>query len=202
MFTGLVEGSGRLAQLRAHGGGLRLVVRHALSGERLVRGESIAVDGCCLTVVSPGKGSFEADLSPETLARTGARRRWVVGREVNLERALRVGDRLGGHLLQGHADGVARLLAVDRLADGSRRLRVELASGARALVVEKGSIALDGVSLTVATCSAKAFELAVIPATLDATTLHQRRVGDELIIEYDLLGKYVAAALRVRDERA
>jgi riboflavin synthase len=156
-------------------------------------GESIAVDGVCLTVAARGGSWFDADLSSESLQRTGGRGRWKPGREVNLERALRVGDRLGGHIVQGHVDTLARVLASEPHADGGAILRVELPGDGRAYVVEKGSIALDGISLTVARMGADWLEVAVIPATWQATTLRNRRAGDALTVEYDIIGKYAVS---------
>ena len=172
---------------------MQIAVQHQLGGEPLSLGESVAVDGCCLTVTARGRSWFDADLSAESLARTGGRARWRAGREVNLERALRLGDRLGGHLVQGHVDGLAGLLACDRQPDGGAVLRLELPPYGRGLIVEKGSIALDGISLTVARRGDDWFEVAVIPATWQATTLNNRRVGDALTVEYDILGKYAVA---------
>ncbi len=195
MFTGLVADVGRLARPRPRANGLRLAVQHHLEGGPLELGESVAVDGCCLTVVVIGAGFFDADLSPETLERTGGRRRWAAGRAVNLERALRMGDRLGGHLVQGHVDTMTGLRATERQPDGSARLRFERPSTERHLLVPKGSVALDGVSLTVASLEEDNFSVAVIPATLEATTLGSRRPGDALTLEYDIMGKYAAAAI-------
>ncbi|MBP7147187.1 MAG: riboflavin synthase [Acidobacteria bacterium] len=190
MFTGLVAGLGRLAHVRRAGAGARARVEHELPGGNLEPGESICVDGCCLTVAGLGPGWFEADLSPETLARTGGTVRWRPGRSVNLERALRAEDRVGGHYVQGHVDGTLRLTALRRQPGGWIAARVELPPRARRYVVEKGSIALDGVSLTVARTGRGWFEVALIPATLGATTLSRRRPGSRLIVEYDVLAKY------------
>lgn len=172
---------------------MRIAVQHALDGEPLSIGESVAVDGCCLTVVSRGATWFDADLSRETLDRTGGRTRWRSGREVNLERALRVGDRLGGHIVQGHVDGLVRLASCERSPDGGAVMRFSLPDGSDGRVVEKGSVALDGISLTVATVGRSSFDVAVIPTTWNATTLFRRRVGDWLTVEFDILGKYAAA---------
>ena len=199
MFTGLVADKGRLSRIRPRSAGLQLAVVHQLPGEPIAVGESIAVDGCCLTATTVGKNWFDADLSPETLERTGGRRRWREARIVNLERALRVGDRLGGHMVQGHVDGQTRLIGRESLGDGSERLRFELPREGRRLMVPKGSVALDGVSLTVARRADAWFEVAVIPETLRSTTLLDRTVGDALTIEYDILGKYALAALDGRD---
>ncbi|MDQ7006834.1 MAG: riboflavin synthase [Acidobacteriota bacterium] len=195
MFTGLVAGIGRLVRSVPRGRGLALAIEHHLAGEPPALGESVAVDGCCLTVVASSGPVFEAELSPETLDRTGGRRRWRSGRRVNLERALKVGDRLHGHLVQGHVDTLARIVSLGREGDGSVRLGVERPASAGGLLVEKGSVTLDGVSLTIAGLDPRRFEVALIPATLAATTLGEREVGDEVTVEYDVLGKYVQAAL-------
>ncbi len=194
MFTGLVGSRGRLLAARSQGAGLRLEVGHTLAGGPLALGESVATDGVCLTVAEPGPARFTAELSPETLARTGGAARWRPGREVNLERALAAGDRIGGHVVQGHADGLLRLLGRRRLPGGWAELRVELPARARAWVVEKGSVALDGVSLTVSRVGGSWFECALVPATLAATTLGALRPGDRLVVEYDVLAKVAAQA--------
>ena len=193
MFTGLIEGIGRLRRVGAHGRGLRVVVEHALAGDPIRPGESIAVDGCCLTAVAPEAAAFSADVSAETLSRTGGRSRWRAGRKVNLERSLRVGDRLGGHVVLGHVDALARLQAVRRSA-GDVRLRFALPAGGERVIAEKGSVALDGVSLTVARVGRGWFEVAVIPETLARTTLGSRRPGDLLAVEYDVLARYAQRA--------
>lgn len=195
MFTGLVAGIGRLARIRPRANALTITVQHKLQGGGLEAGESIAVDGCCLTVVSFVEQAFDADLSPETLGRSGGRARWKSGRAVNLERALCLGDRLGGHLVQGHVDALSRLTRVERLADGSTQMRFTIPEGGQSFLVLKGSVALDGVSLTLSRRDARSFEVTVIPSTLAATTLSSRRVGDDLTLEYDVLGKYAVAAM-------
>ena len=156
-------------------------------------GDSIAVDGACLTAVAPTASSFSADLSPETIERTllgdlqpGAR--------VNLERALRLGDRLGGHLVQGHVDAVVRVLATTPEGD-FLRWRISLPPEQAGEVTAKGSVAVNGVSLTVASRGRDWFEVALIPATLEATTLARLRPGAHLHIETDVLAKYVVQRL-------
>jgi riboflavin synthase len=191
MFTGLVEGPGTVAAVQATGGdgaAVRLrVTAPWLDG--LAVGDSVAVNGCCLTVTGlPGDG-FTADLVGETLART-ALGRLAPGDPVNLERPLAAGGRLGGHLVQGHVDGVGRVL--ERAADGDgTRLRVRLDPALARYVVAKGSIAVDGVSLTVAAVGPDWFAVALIPHTMAVTTLGRRRVGDPVQLEVDLLAKYV-----------
>lgn len=199
MFTGLVAGIGRLSRIRPKPPGLRLAIEHALSEGPLEAGESVAVDGCCLTAIRVGANWFEADLSPETLEKTGGRTRWKAGKRVNLERALKVGARLGGHMVLGHVDGLVPLIDQKRWADGSMTARFSLPAGGRPLVVEKGSVALDGVSLTVSARGPDWFEVALIPASLESTTLGKSRVGRGFTVEYDILGKYVLAAREAGD---
>lgn len=193
MFTGLVACIGSIDASRAAGAGARIAVRHELGGDAIVVGESIGVDGCCVTATHLEAGRFEADLSSETLRRTGGLGRWRRGRRVNLERALAAGDRLGGHIVQGHVDAVVRLVGRRREPGGAWRMTFELPRDARRYVVEKGSVALDGVSLTVARLSAATFEVAVVPETWSATTLAERRPGERLNIEYDVLARYAEA---------
>jgi len=175
---------------------MRVSVRHDLAAEPVRAGESVAVRGCCLTALEPDDTVFAADLSPETVSRTGGADSWARGRPVNLERSLRAADRLGGHVVLGHVDGQARVVAHRRCEDGSSVLRVELPSEGSEYVVEKGSIALDGVSLTISDLDETWFEIALIPATLSATTLGGLVPGDRVNVEYDVLAKYAAHAAR------
>ena len=195
MFTGLVEGMGCVLARSDEGGEVRLRVGADFLA-RAERGESLAVDGVCLTSVQSGEGWFEAVVSPETLARTtlGGRAK---GETVNLERPLRLGDRLGGHLVQGHVDAVAVIASVQREGSGSR-LRIACGDDLGPYVVLKGSIAVDGVSLTVAARGEGWFEVALIPETLLRTTLGRRGEGDKVNLEVDLIGRYVVEALNSR----
>lgn len=195
MFTGLVDSQGRLLATRRQGSGLRLDVAHALRGGPLEPGESVATDGVCLTVTEAGPERFAAELSPESLGRTGGAARWRAGRPVNLERALEAGGRIGGHVVQGHADGLLRIIGWRRLSGGWVEARLELPAAARDWIVEKGSVALDGVSLTVSRVGGAWFECALVPATLAATTLGARRPGDRLVAEFDVLAKVAAQAV-------
>lgn len=194
MFTGLIAAIGRIASARPLGAGWRIEVEHDLGQEPIAPGESIACDGCCLTAVEPSPTRFAAEMSPESLSRTGGAARWRQGRNLNLERALRAGDRLGGHIVQGHADGLIRVLSTRTQAGGWRVLRLELAAAHRAWTIEKGSITLDGASLTIAALGPNWFEVALIPQTLATTTLRERQPGDQVIVEYDLFAKYAARA--------
>jgi riboflavin synthase len=191
MFTGIVEGTGTVVALTPSGSGdgARLEVDAPWPAGGLAVGDSVAVDGCCLTVVARTPGGFAADLVAETLRRT-ALGRLARGARVNLERPLALGGRLGGHLVQGHVDGVGRVL--ERRSTGeSTELRVELPEELARYVVEKGSIAVDGVSLTVAAVGPDWFAVALVPHTLAATTLGERGPGDPVHLEVDVVAKYV-----------
>jgi len=188
MFTGIVRERGRVVGAERNGGGLRLRIEAAQTAGQAAPGDSVAVAGCCLTVAATADGALEFDAVPETLARTtlgglGA------GAEVNLEPALRAGEPLGGHFVQGHVDGRGRVAALEADGEGAR-LRVELAPELLRYCVEKGSVALDGVSLTIAALTADAVEIALVPFTLEHTTLAALRPGDEVNVEVDLLAKY------------
>lgn len=176
---------------------MRLRVRHSAAlGELLSLGASLAVSGVCLTVIELLGEESLVELSPETLRRTtlGGLR---AGSAVNLEPALRMGDALGGHWVQGHVDGTVAVVAVETVGD-HREVSCELPADLAPFVVEKGSVALDGVSLTVAALAEGRFEVALIPHTLEVTTLGALRAGDRLNVEVDLLGKYVHRALALR----
>lgn len=198
MFTGLIEGIGRIERLEDDASGLRLRVGAELLGTPR-RGESLAVDGVCLTVAESGPGWFEAVLSQETLSCTTLGRR-SPGEPVNLERPLRLGDRLGGHLVLGHVDGVGTIIEM-RQEGSAARVRVGFPPELSPLIVQKGSIALDGISLTVAARGATWFEAALIPETLAVTTLGLRSAGDRVHLEVDIVGRYVLESIRGRESR-
>ncbi len=198
MFTGLVAERGRLIEDPAPSrlGGLRLAIGHsARLGARLSPGASLAVSGVCLTVVEGDAERSLVELSPETLARTtlGNLRQ---GQAVNLEPPLVLGDPLGGHWVQGHVDGTLRVLDRQDLT-GHRVLAFELPAALARNVVPKGSVAIDGVSLTVATLVGDRFEVALIPHTLAVTTLDELTPGDRVNFEADVLGKYVLRAVEM-----
>jgi riboflavin synthase len=191
MFTGIVEGTGTVVALTRSGSGdgARLEVDAPWPPGELAVGDSVAVDGCCLTVVARTPGGFAADLVAETLRRT-ALGRLAMGARVNLERPLALGGRLGGHLVQGHVDGVGRVLG-RRPVGAGQEVRVELPEDLARYVVEKGSIAVDGVSLTVTAAGPDWFTVALVPHTLAATTLGERGHGDPVHLEVDVVAKYV-----------
>ena len=188
MFTGLVESTAHVRRVEPDGDGVRLEVETPLA-EQLEHGDSIAVNGVCLTAVEPGDGRFRADVMAETLRRSSLGPLGE-GDEVNVELALRAGDRLGGHMVQGHVDGTGE---VESVAEEGFARRVRIACGPEILryVVEKGSIAVDGVSLTVASVDDAGFTVSLIPETLERTTLGQAAPGRVVNLEVDVLAKYV-----------
>jgi len=189
MFTGIVETVGIVAGVEPGNGLTRLSVDAEPIADGVAPGDSVAVNGGCLTVTSIRGGRLSFEAVPETLERTSLGD-LKVGSRVNLERALRAGDRLDGHIVQGHVDGTGTVCEMIR--DGSDvRLRIECDRELADCVVEKGSIAVDGVSLTVAALLPSGFEVALIPHTLGATTLGDRRPHDRVNLEVDVLGKYV-----------
>jgi riboflavin synthase len=196
MFTGIVQTTGRVERSSSRGGGMRLTLAPARRLTRLALGESIAVNGACLTVTSGNGKHFTVDASPETLRRTtmGGLGR---GARVNLERSLRLGDRLGGHIVLGHVDGVGRLDAITPEGDWVL-YRFRAPRPIWKYLVEKGSIAVDGVSLTVFKCQDGRFTAALIPHTLKETTLVDRVPGDRVNLEADVLLKHIEALLLAR----
>jgi riboflavin synthase len=207
VFTGIVEASPPLRAATPQGSGMRLRIPIPAASWTVAPGESIAVAGCCLTVagcadpasgrpVAPGTPGADLvfDLSSETLERT-----WFgelrPGVRLNLERSLRLGDRLGGHLVSGHVDGQGRIAAIDDAGDGGRSFTFELDPGLERYVIDKGSITLDGISLTVVEPRGRRFRVAVIPATLEATNLGSARVGQPVNVEVDLVGKWIEKLL-------
>jgi riboflavin synthase len=196
MFTGLVEEVGRLHRSEKVPGGMRFEIGAPLLAPELASGESVAVNGVCLTVTRRTADRWWADLSGETVRRTtfGALR---PGARLNLERALRLGGRLGGHLVQGHVDAVA-LVTGARQQSGWLQLAFSIPESLGAFVVEKGSVTINGVSLTVARLDGLQAEIAIIPQTLAATNLGDLSPGDSFNFEADVLGKYVARVLAHR----
>jgi riboflavin synthase len=186
LFTGLISQTGRIRQ-----SGARLAVETVLASQ-LERGDSIAVNGVCLTAVEISDDVFEADVMEETLVRSNLGR-LATGERVNLELPLRVGDRLDGHFVQGHVDATGRIESIEQ-REHSRVLRIGAPPELLRYVVQKGSIAVDGVSLTVVDVDAKSFSVALIPETLERTTLGSVTEGDPVNLEVDMLAKYAVKA--------
>ncbi len=196
MFTGLVETLGRVESVAEENSGRRLTLAWPGLRDPIVLGESVAVCGCCLTVVEAEGDRFVVQAGPETLLRTNLGSKGP-GDRVNLERSLRVGDRLGGHFVQGHVDATAEL--VERRTDGEWEfLAFWIAPKWTRLMVAKGSIAVDGVSLTLVDVGADGFSVMLIPHTLGVTTLGGLKVGDGVNIEADMLAKHVAKLLECK----
>lgn len=201
MFTGIIEGVGRLAATEARGGDVRLRVDvGSLPFDHVQLGESIAVNGVCLTVIDFDAHSFQADASTETLALTTLGQ-LAVDAPVNLERAMRPTDRLGGHLVSGHVDGLGRVLSIH---DDARAQRWRFAAPAALLryIAKKGSICVDGVSLTVNEVDDEGFEVALIPHTVSHTAFAATGVGDAVNLEIDLVARYVERLLGARTQEA
>ena len=195
MFTGSVEALGTVRRLDPAESGRRLVI-HFAGASDVATGESIAINGVCLTAVATDDSTAAFDVGPETLARTDLGG-LQPGDRVNIERSLTPSSRMGGHFVQGHVDGVGRI--AERRRDGDwQRVAFELPEGLRHELVPRGSVAVDGVSLTVASVSGAGFDVMLIPHTVASTTLGLKPVGAAVNIETDILGKYVLAALRQR----
>ncbi len=197
MFTGLITAVGHMSRRSRTEAGLELTIAHPYEG--LTPGESIAVDGACLTVEAHALGEFTVHIIRTSIDRT-AFESYAVGRRLNLERALQLGDRLGGHLVQGHVDGVG---TVERMVerDDARLLDLRVPPEVARVSVPLGSIAVDGVSLTVNAIPApNVIQISLIPFTLQHTTLGERRAGDRVHLEADTIGKYVAELLRARGD--
>ena len=195
MFTGIVEELGTVRAVIPNADGARVEIDATNVLEDATPGASIAVNGCCLTVVDAGEGWFAADAVVETLGRTTLGK-LAAGDPVNLERPLRLADRLGGHLVQGHVDGSGTVRARELQSDGSTLVRFDAPADIMRYVVHKGSITVDGISLTVAAMHDDGFSVAVIPHTLAVTTLATRSVGERVNLECDVLAKYVERLLR------
>jgi riboflavin synthase len=189
MFTGIIEGMGTLAAIRPSGQGKRFVVEAGFPLADSGIGDSIAVNGACLTAVVIDGTRFEADLSPETLSTTlfGKMR---IGDRVNLERALRLSDRLDGHLVSGHVDGVG-VMSTRRMIGNVIIITFTVPSSLARYMIKKGSVAVDGVSLTINDCGSDSFEVSIIPHTAKLTTIGIKKPGDPVNIETDMIGKYV-----------
>lgn len=194
MFTGLVEEVGTIDSIRPRGDGATLRIHASVVTDEVKLGDSIAISGACQTVIEFGKDYFVVEAIRETMNRTKFAS-WKQGDPVNLERAMRPMDRLGGHLVQGHVDGLSEVLSIQPLK-GSWRLKLKHSEAGKPFIVEKGSIALDGVSLTVASVDSISFDVEIIPHTWQQTTLHLLKPGNKIHVEWDLIGKYVAHMLK------
>ncbi|MEW6185561.1 MAG: riboflavin synthase [Thermodesulfobacteriota bacterium] len=200
MFTGLVEGQGEVVGIDKKRDYSLLSIKANFAWEEKKIGESIAVNGVCLTATNWKGDIFSVDVSEETLKRSDLGR-LKIGDRVNLERALRLSDRLGGHLVSGHIDGTGKIVEKD-LQQGFYRLTISFNGALRPFVVEKGSIAVDGVSLTVNEVGETELGLTLIPHTAAETTLVRKKVGEEVNLETDLIGKYVYQFLSHRDKNS
>ncbi len=198
MFTGLIEETGTIGKIEAAGEGKYLTVlsKTVLDGTKI--GDSISVDGVCLTVTSLSRDSFTAFASQVTCSLTTIGRARA-GTRVNLERALSLGSRMGGHIVQGHADGMGTIREIERDANGIR-IRIALPAPLLRQVVPKGSIAVDGISLTVVSLDTDGLALYLIPETMGSTTLGGKKIGDQVNIETDVLAKYIERFMQGRDE--
>jgi riboflavin synthase len=199
VFTGIIEELGEVVAVERTGDAALLRLRGALVAEGASHGESIAVNGVCLTVVETGTGEFTADVMAETLNRSNLAD-LTPGDRVNLERPMKLGGRLGGHLVQGHVDGTATLLARDP-GTNWETVTVALPAALARYVVAKGSITVDGVSLTVVTVTDDRFTIGLIPTTLGLTTLGRKQPGDVVNLEVDIFGKYVERLLAHQEAR-
>lgn len=194
MFTGLISDVGEVASVAVRGGLNRARITCSYPAESIAIGASIACGGPCLTVVAVGatgtRTHFEVDVAAETLARTTARH-WTAGTRVNLERSLKLGDELGGHWVTGHVDGIATIKALED-CDGMRRITIRVPADLARFIAQKGSISLDGTSLTVNAIETDRLDVLLIPHTLAVTTWNDRRAGDEVNLEVDLMARYAA----------
>ncbi len=198
MFTGIIEEKGKLVEKQIHGnsGSLRIAASKVL--EKTKVGDSIAVNGVCLTVTTKGDGFFTADVMAETIRRSSLGS-IMPGTYINLERAMTADGRFGGHIVSGHIDGTGEIASITKEGNATR-ITIKSDSRIINLIVEKGSVAIDGISLTVASVSKEDFTVSIIPHTGDVTTLMERKVGDKVNLENDLIGKYVQKLLGISKE--
>ena len=195
MFTGIVQAVGEIVSVEERDSGRRLRVRSDVLVDRNI-GDSVAVDGVCLTVVERDRNVCDLDVIHETLARSALGGK-AAGDHVNLETPLRAGDDLGGHIVQGHVDEVGTIVSIAD-DEGGRRMRIRIRPESTRYIVEKGSVTLDGVALTVTVVSGEEFEVALIPHTLAVTTLGAARTGQDLNVEVDVIAKYVERLVAAR----
>jgi riboflavin synthase len=194
MFTGLIEDNGRITAIERRGAAAVLTLTSALPLAEIAIGDSVAVNGVCLTVTAKPGAALTFDVSPETMAGTTIAR-LRTGNAVNLERALRLGDRMGGHIVSGHIDCIGKLARISE-TDRNRVLDFTLPAENARYLITKGSVAIDGISLTVNSVSENGFSVNIIPLTQRATTLSGLKIGDEVNIETDIIGKYVERLIR------
>jgi riboflavin synthase len=198
MFTGLIEETGRIIDIRNHDGKTRITVEGKRIPAELKLGDSVAVSGVCLTALDLKPTRFSADLAQETLQRTSLTQ-LTKGSSVNLELAARAEDRMGGHVVQGHVDGVGKLISLEKIPNAEdRRLAIEIPPGLESYAVPQGSITVEGISLTIASIAGNRVEIAIIPHTYEATNLHTLKPGSPLNVEVDVLAKYAEKAASVR----
>jgi riboflavin synthase len=191
MFTGIVEEVGHIGRIERHGENRRITIAAERTPKELATGDSVAVSGVCLTALDIKPGSFSADLAPETWVRTSFSR-MREGALVNLELPMKADGRFGGHIMQGHVDGVGKLTALERIADSENWwLEIELPDEVEKYTVFKGSLAIEGISLTVAKLERNRCSVAIIPHTVEMTNLHSLKPGDPVNLEADLIAKYV-----------
>ncbi|MHB8885718.1 MAG: riboflavin synthase [Methylovirgula sp.] len=204
MFTGLVTDVGEVASIAPRGDLKRIRILCGYPAATIALGASIACGGPCLTVVDKGTGGeknwFEVDVAAETLARTNARA-WQVGTRLNLERSLKIGDELGGHIVTGHIDGTAKIIDIEAF-DGMKRFWIEAPPQLARFIAEKGSVALDGTSLTVNDVKGNRFSVLLIPHTLAVTSWDARQAGDMVNLEVDLMARYAARLVEAKVETA
>ena len=193
MFTGIVEEIGHVKHISNHGKFKRIIVGAKSVLKEMTIGDSIAVDGVCQTVINYNVNSFEVESISETLCRSTLGS-LVINQPVNLERALCIGDRLGGHIVQGHVDDIGRISAFNE-QNNEWSLRIAVPTSLQSYIAKKGSITIDGISLTVADIYDEGFTVAVIPHTLKSTVLHTRRVGDSVNLEVDVIARYIERLL-------
>jgi len=194
MFTGIIEGLGTISAIRPAGQGKRLTVEADFILDQTEVGDSVAVNGACLTVVKIGGKRFETDLSPETL-RASTFGKAKLGDRVNLERAMRLSDRIDGHLVSGHIDGIGIITKREKLGN-ALMLTIEVPEAVSRYMIHKGSVAVDGISLTINACESKHFSVQIIPHTAGMTTIGMKQNGDPVNIETDMIGKYVERFVR------
>jgi riboflavin synthase len=196
MFTGIIEGLGTITRIRAVGRGAHFTIDTDFALDQTKIGDSIAVCGACLTVVLKDGKCFETDVSPETLSKTTLKNA-KIGDRVNLERALRFSDRLDGHLVSGHVDGMG-MIKGRRAVGNAIIIAIEVPPTLSRYMIQKGSVAVDGVSLTINKCDASGFEVSIIPHTAKLTTVGFKKIGDPVNIETDMIGKYVERFIEER----